>query len=185
MSDTSPLAGLPGPFSLADELVRVTEGPEPAFAFLRIDIDHFAAYNQAYGYHRGDAVIAATGRLLADATALLRSEPRFAAHLGGDDFAVLAPPSQGEPVARWLLGAFDMMIVAHYDPEDRKNGFIEVLDRRGESQRRALLTVSIGVATTASRRIDTHWDAMAIGAEVLALAKAQQGSTYFLDRRRK
>jgi len=163
MSDTSPLAGLPGPFSLADELVRVTEGPEPAFAFLRIDIDHFAAYNQAYGYHRGDAVIAATGRLLADATALLRSEPRFAAHLGGDD----------------------LMIVAHYDPEDRKNGFIEVLDRRGESQRRALLTVSIGVATTASRRIDTHWDAMAIGAEVLALAKAQQGSTYFLDRRRK
>jgi PleD family two-component response regulator len=62
--EANPLTGLPGNVSIERELTQRIELGEP-FAFIYTDIDNFKAFNDYYGYARGDEVIKRTARILA------------------------------------------------------------------------------------------------------------------------
>src|ERR687895_2467852 len=63
MRALSPLTGLPGNIRVQEEIRRrVTE--EQPFALLYADLDHFKAYNDSYGFVRGDRAIQALARLM-------------------------------------------------------------------------------------------------------------------------
>ena len=55
MRDLSPLTGLPGNFRITQELERRTESGEP-YALVHADLDNFKAFNDHYGFMRGDGV---------------------------------------------------------------------------------------------------------------------------------
>src|SRR4030095_17269025 len=59
----SPLTGLPGNIVIEEELKRCFERKAP-FATLQIDIDSFKAFNDYYGYSRGDRAIQTLARIL-------------------------------------------------------------------------------------------------------------------------
>jgi len=73
---------------------------------------------------------------------------------------------------------------ALYDEQDRTRGYIEVPDRRGVLHHYPFLSVSIGVASSASRPIRSQWEASAVATEMKAVAKRKLGSSYEIDRRR-
>lgn len=181
--ELSPLTGLPGRFQLDAELERLTARPEPRFALLAVDLDRFGAYNERYGYARGDEVIRATARLVTNGQAHHRLHPTFAAHLGADDFAVVTAPERAEALARWLVGSFDRAVPSHYDEADRLRGFIEVLDRRAEPHRHHLMTLSVGVVTTERRRLPSRCQALALAWEMREVARRDATSSYAIDRR--
>ncbi len=184
MREVSPLTGLPGNFQIAAELERLVGDRSDDFAVLYADLDDFKAYNDYYGFMRGDEAIRATGRLLTDALARARSDPTFAGHIGGDDFVLVTSARKAERVAQDIVRDFDGLAPSLYDERDRQRCYIEVSDRRGVLHHYPFLSISIGVASAAVRPIHSQWEASAVATEMKSVAKRKVGSSYEIDRRK-
>ena len=182
MRAQSPLTGLPGNVRIEEEIEgRLQQGIE--FAILYADLDHFKAFNDHYGFLRGDEAIQATARLLDGLVEEMGDGQGFLGHVGGDDFVVVVPPEKAADVAQMIVERFDEMADELYEPEDRTRGFIEVVDRRGELQRYPRLSISIGVASTDKRAFRHYAEAVAIATEMKTFTKASSGSSWAMDRR--
>jgi diguanylate cyclase (GGDEF)-like protein len=178
----SPLTGLPGNVRIEEEIDARVDRAEP-FAILYADLDHFKAYNDHYGFMRGDEVIQTTARLIGDAARGATEGAAFIGHVGGDDFVVVVPPEQAERVAQAIVSAFDEAAPGFYDSADRARGYLEVTNRRGELQRFGLLTLSIGIASTAKRSFQHYAEAVAVATEMKQFTKDSQRSSWAVDRR--
>lgn len=180
--DESPLTGLPGNGRVQEEIESLlSAGGE--FALLFADLDNFKAYNDHYGFARGDEVVRSTGALLAQVAADLGVDEPLVGHLGGDDFVVVVAPTAAALVADTIVQRFDQIIGEHYDPEDLERGSIEVLNRRGERQRYGPLTISIGVASTQRRAFAHFAEVIAVATEMKTFTKSTPGSSWAIDRR--
>jgi hypothetical protein len=71
-----------------------------------------------------------------------------------------------------------------YDADDAARGYIEVPDRRGETHRIPLLSVSIGAATNVWRAVMDYRELVVAATEMKQYAKRQAGSALSVDRRR-
>lgn len=179
----NPLTRLPGNVAIQEEIIERIQA-QKSFALLHIDLDEFKAFNDHYGFMRGDEVIKLLARCARDAIAAHASAGGFLGHIGGDDMAAVVDPDAAVPVAEHVLDRWDDLIPNLYEPEDVAKGYIEVVDRRGECQRYPLASVSIGIATTATRPLRTHWEASEVAAEMKHVAKSRSGSSIAIDRRR-
>jgi diguanylate cyclase (GGDEF)-like protein len=182
MRDESPLTGLPGNGRAQEEIeTRVVSGQE--FALLLTDLDHFKAFNDHYGFPRGDEVIQSVANLLVEVAAEFAGEDAFVAHLGGDDFAMLIPPASASMVADTVVQRFDEQAPSFFTGEDAERCWIEVLNRRGEPQRYGPITISIGVASTQRRRFAHFAEAIAVATEMRGYTKGTGASSWSVDRR--
>ena len=180
---TSPLTGLPGNFEIERLLDRLIADSVP-FALLHADLDNFKAYNDRYGFVRGDHVIRETAGLLDEIVAHTPREPLFLGHIGGDDFAIVTHPDVAEDVAGEITTTFATRIAGLYDADDLARGTIVTVDRRGRRHRHPLVTISVGIASTTSRAFVSAAHAAAVATEMKQLAKQAKGSAWRLDRRR-
>jgi diguanylate cyclase (GGDEF)-like protein len=182
MRNVNPLTQLPGNIAIQNELKRRVDSGEP-FALMHVDIDNFKPFNDRYGFLRGDSAI----KLLATTIGLAveRHAPGdpFVGHIGGDDFAVLLHPDAVEATAQEICDAWDRQLPNLYNEDDLARGYIELQDRRKETHRYPLATVSVGVATNQRRPIRSHWEASEIAAEMKSYAKLTEGSSFAVDRR--
>lgn len=182
MRQQSPLTGLPGNVRIEDEIEsRVRSGVE--FAVLYADLDHFKAYNDHYGFMRGDEVIQSTATLIQDTAREAGGPDTFVGHVGGDDFVVVCGAGDAERIADLMVRRFDETALALYDDEDRRLGHILVTSRQGKEQRFPFLSLSIGVATTARRGFRHFAEAVAIATEMKRFTKSTPGSSWAIDRR--
>ncbi len=182
MRAQSPLTGLPGNVRIEEAIdARVEQGVP--FAILYADLDNFKAFNDHYGFSRGDEAIQATARMLDEVARELSDGAGFVGHVGGDDFVLVVPPECAETVAQAVVDRFDAMARELYDLDDRERGFVEVVNRRGELQRFALLTMSIGVASTERRAFQHYAEAVAVATEMKQFTKGAAGSSWAVDRR--
>jgi diguanylate cyclase (GGDEF)-like protein len=183
MRAQSPLTGLPGNVRIADEIEQRCASQAP-FAVLYADLDHFKAYNDHYGFMRGDEVIQATARLLQDVAMGVAGEAAFVGHVGGDDFVIVCEAYIAATLAERTIERFDAQIAQLYDDAERERGGIEVVSRRGETQLYPVITISIGVATTERRTYSHYAEAVAVASEMKSYAKkAHEGSSWAVDRR--
>jgi diguanylate cyclase (GGDEF)-like protein len=182
MRALSPLTGLPGNIRVQEEIRRrVTE--EIPFALLYADVDNFKAYNDHYGFVRGDRAIQAMARLATEVAHDMVGPEGFVGHIGGDDFILIVPPDIAEDVAVELLDRFDKEAPTLYDPDDSERGAIEVKDRQGNPKLFPIQSLSIGIASTRARRFTHYGEVVAVANEMKQVAKAQSGSSYAMDRR--
>jgi diguanylate cyclase (GGDEF)-like protein len=182
MRAQSPLTGLPGNVRIEEEIDGRVDRGEP-FAILYADLDHFKAFNDHYGFMRGDQVIQMSARLLEEVSRDVTEGSAFVGHVGGDDFVIVVEPSMAEEVAQAIVERFDQTAPDLYDLEDRDRGYIEVTNRRGELQRFPTLTVSIGVASTDRRGFQHYAEAVAVATEMKQFTKGSTGSSWAMDRR--
>lgn len=154
------------------------------FAFLYLDLDNFKAYNDAYGFAQGDAVIRMLGGIITAAVRERGNPGDVAAHIGGDDFAVLTTPEQAAAVAESIIGSFDDEAPALYSEEDRTRGGISVMDRQGEAVTYPIMTLSVAGVLTSKRPIGSYRELSDIAAEIKTYAKSLPGSVYVEERRR-
>jgi len=181
----NPLTRLPGNIAIEDEVKsRIVAGG--LFAFAYIDIDNFKAYNDVYGYNKGDEVIQRAARLLLDTKQSTGEKDDFVGHVGGDDFVFVAHPEAMERVCSAFTAEFDRVIPEYTTPEHRQSGYIVTRDRRGNECRFPMMTVSVGVVTNERRKIDHYAKVVEIASEMKRYAKSLQdrkGSIYKKDRR--
>jgi len=182
MRQQSPLTGLPGNIRIEDEIEeRVRTGAQ--FAILYADLDNFKAFNDHYGFMRGDEVIQFAAGLIQEVAHESGGTNAFVGHVGGDDFVILCDASKAEIVAELLVRRFDEAVPGWYEQEDRARGHIEVTNRRGEVQAFPFLSISVGIATTARRSFLHFAEAVAIATEMKAFTKSKEGSSWAVDRR--
>jgi diguanylate cyclase (GGDEF)-like protein len=182
MRAVSPLTGLPGNHRINEEIASRAVGDQP-FAVCHVDLDNFKAFNDRYGWLRGDDVITLLAAALKAAGAEIGLPQPFIGHVGGDDFVVICAPDQVEEFAGRALQIFDEGVTALHDPEDVEAGHILIVDRQGNERRYPLVSVSIGVATTGQRHYDDHRAIVAVATEMKVVAKGQPGSAVAIDRR--
>jgi diguanylate cyclase (GGDEF)-like protein len=182
MRAQSPLTGLPGNVRIEEEIDSRVDQHRP-FAILYADLDHFKAFNDHYGFMRGDQVIQSSASLIEEVARDLTGGDAFVGHVGGDDFVVVVDPGNAAVVAQGIVERFDKMAPDLYDTDDRERGYVEVTNRRGELQRFPMLTVSIGIATTDHRNFQHYAEAVAVATEMKQFTKGSTGSSWAMDRR--
>jgi diguanylate cyclase (GGDEF)-like protein len=180
MRSASPLTGLPGNVPLQQELQRRVRSTQPV-SLLHIDVDHFKAYNDRYGFLRGDEAIRALAAVLRQAVGA-RSDA-FLGHVGGDDFVVLAHPADAKELAEEVISGFQQRVVQLYDAADIARGWIELHDRRGRKRRFGLLTLSIGVSSNLGHPIEDARRLVDMATEMKRFAKSRPGNVISVDRR--
>jgi diguanylate cyclase (GGDEF)-like protein len=179
----SPLTGLPGNLSINDEIHRRLAAGEP-FAMLQIDIDFFKAYNDHYGYARGDEAIKSTSRILVEAAHRIGGAASFVGHIGGDDFVILTVPEHAEAIGQSVIDGFNDALAVLYDVEDRERGYVEVHNRRHVVERFPLMSITLALVST-DRTPVTHLAQLAdIAQELKAHGKGIAGSVLVGERRR-
>jgi diguanylate cyclase (GGDEF)-like protein len=181
MKALSPLTGLPGNVRIQDELHSLIRDGKP-FALLYADLDNFKAYNDHYGFLRGDEALRFTARSLQE-SAMDVAEEAFVGHVGGDDYVVICPPGDAERICQTIIERFDQAVPGLYDAEDRERGHIEIENRRKEIEKFPLMSISIGVATTERRDYTHHGEAVSVAGELKEFTKRTKGSSYAIDRR--
>ncbi|WP_447555043.1 bifunctional diguanylate cyclase/phosphodiesterase [Vreelandella sp. EE22] len=175
----NPLTGFPGNILINETLSHYLEAGKD-FAAAYVDLDNFKAFNDAYGYARGDQVIIALSRLL---QAQVDSAGGFIGHIGGDDFMMLLPLDHWESVCGQILGSFEVMAPGFYEECDRLQGGVNVENRRGETDFFPYVSVSIAVKPV---RDTTRCKALEIAAQLSELkhqAKRIPGNSVFAERR--
>jgi len=180
--NANPLTGLPGNVSIMREAERQLASGAP-FALAYVDVDNFKAFNDKYGFSRGDEVLRMTSRILVNAIRALESPTTYVGHVGGDDFVFLAPSHSAAMACRRIIEDFDQIVPNFYDESDRREGCIHSVDRKGTPQRFALMSLSIAVVDTAHIHVDHIGQLSARAAEVKHYAKQLEGSNFIIDRR--
>ena len=179
----SPLTGLPGNFDIARLLDELVAG-QHKFALIHADLDSFKAYNDKHGFLRGDQAIRSTADLLSATLSAVSQRPRFVGHIGGDDFAVITSEDEAERYASSVVARFHHLVSDLHEPAELASHAMCVVGRDGVMRYPPLLSISLGIATTAVRSFQSSTQAAAIACEMKVVAKATAGSSWAADRRR-
>jgi diguanylate cyclase (GGDEF)-like protein len=180
--DASPLTRLPGGVAIENVLKKRLEAGLPV-AFCLIDLDNFKAFNDRYGYAKGNEVIRFTADTIQAALSQHGDREDFVGHIGGDDFAVISTPERHAAICKAVIAAFDQKIVDFYDPADRRRGAIESKTRQGDPKHFPIMTVSIAAVTNESRTGVNSIRLGEIAAELKTHAKSLPGSRLVENRR--
>ncbi|HZC07331.1 MAG TPA: response regulator [Ktedonobacterales bacterium] len=178
----SPLTGLPA--GLRVERAIEDRLAEPGcWSILYLDLDNFKAYNDVYGFVRGNDLIRLLGRTINATMRELGGSTDFLGHVGGDDFILLTSPERVDSLCKQIIARWDTESRAYYSPEDRERGTLIAVDRLGQRQTYPLVALSIGVVTNERRPITSLAEVSRIAAEVKRAAKSMPGSCWYVDRR--
>jgi diguanylate cyclase (GGDEF)-like protein len=174
----SPLTGLPGNLEVLRELERAIAQPRQEFALIWADLDNFKAFNDAYGFLRGDRAIVKTARLLVGEVEALDTSPRFVGHIGGDDFALVVAEAAAVELAELVVAAFAAEAPSLYDPADRRGVSPEVVPLSPRGRSMPLLSISLGVASTRDRRFSDPQEVVEEANQAKRQAKDLPGSAW-------
>jgi len=180
--DTSPLTRLPGGIAIENVMNKRIAAKAP-IAFCLMDIDNFKAYNDHYGYAKGNDVIQATAAIISEAVARYGNDDDFIGHIGGDDYVLITTPDLYPRICQAVIDAFDKTIPGFYDEEDRQRGHILGENRQGQEVKFPLATLSIAVVTNVKRKFKNHLQYGEVAAEMKEHAKTVAGSTFMVDQR--
>lgn len=178
----SPLTGLPGNVQIHAELKkRISNKGE--FAVLYLDLDNFKAYNDVYGFLKGDEIIEFTAQTTLKCIHHEFNEGAFVGHIGGDDFVAIVPTLEVDEVCQSIVATFDKEVKRFFTDDDLYRGYIEVANRKGIIEQFPLTSLSIGVVLGEKGRFSNILEIGEIGAQVKHVAKSIMGSSYAIDRR--
>ena len=180
----SPLTGLPGNVQIHAELKKRISNREN-FSVLYLDLDNFKAYNDVYGFLKGDEIIKYTADTIVRCVHNYIHEGAFVGHIGGDDFIAIVPILNCDEICKNIIASFDAHVTKFFKEEDVEKGYIEVANRKGIIEQFPLTSISIGVVEADVGRFANMLEIGEVGAQVKHNAKSVMGSSYFIDRRKK
>ena len=179
----SPLTGLPGNVQIQAEIKKRLANKEN-FAMMYLDLDNFKAYNDVYGFLKGDEIIKFTSKVILKNVHTQEYEDSFVGHIGGDDFVAIISNRDSEEICQNIIADFDENVKRYYTKEDVAKGYIDVANRKGIIEQFPLTSISIAVVEVDSNKFSSALEIGEVGASVKHLAKTILGSTYVIDRRK-
>jgi len=180
--EANPLTGLPGNVSIERELTERIDRQTP-FAFIYSDIDNFKAFNDYYGYAKGDEAIKTTAHILTAAVADTGNPDDFVGHIGGDDFVMMTTPDRADAVARSVIENFQKRSRELFEPEDLDRGYLKIRKRSGEVMKIKSLGITLAVVTNEKGPIAHIGRVADIASELKRYGKSMNGSVVVRERR--
>jgi diguanylate cyclase (GGDEF)-like protein len=180
--EANPLTGLPGNVSIERELTTRLEAHAP-FAFIYTDIDNFKAFNDYYGYAKGDDVIKATARIVVGAVAEHGNEDDFVGHIGGDDFVAMTTPDREDAVSRCIIERFDRTAASLFEQDDLERGYLRIRRRSGEMMQIKSLGITLAIVTNEKVPIGHIGRVVDVASELKRYGKSMNGSVVVRERR--
>lgn len=172
--DQNPLTKLPGNNPIHRYVSRAISERDHTWHLAYIDFDNFKAFNDYYGFRRGDRAIQLFADLL---RARLEQHGWFVGHIGGDDFfAGIRGASLVTVLERLerLLEKFRIDVQSLYDPEDRQRGYLRAKDRYGQFREMPLMRCSLALLEI--RPGDDYSNGDELGRTIAALKHAAKQS---------
>lgn len=179
----SPLTGLPGNVQIQAELKKHLMKQEE-FSVMYLDLDNFKAYNDEYGFLKGDEVIKYTANVITKCIHNDFNQIGFVGHIGGDDFIAIVPYKDTEALCQQIIARFDKGIKSFYNEADIENGYIEIANRKGIVEKFPVVSISIAVVVADKNRFDNILEIGDVSAQVKHAVKSVLGSSYAIDRRK-
>ena len=176
--DSNPLTHLPGN-SVIQNLLMQRVDEKLQFTVAYTDLDNFKAFNDKYGFQRGDEVILFTARVLKESC----DTEDFVGHIGGDDFVIISSPEKINKITDKVVNKLDSGIVDFYDEDDRQKGYVETKNRQGGVQKFPFVSISIGVTTNVHREFANIGEIVRVVTELKKFAKQKEGSSVVFDKR--
>ncbi len=179
----SPLTGLPGNVQIQAELKKQL-AKKKDFSVLYLDLDNFKAYNDVYGFLKGDSIIQFTSNVITD---IVRESgvQGFVGHVGGDDFiAVIQDVKNIEDLCQRIIVRFDREVKKFFNDEDIERGYIEIANRKGIIEQFPLTSISIAVVVAEKNRFGNVLEIGDVAAQVKHKVKNIIGSSYVINKRR-
>lgn len=168
----NPLTGLPGNLSINEWMVKSLL--QEQFSVLYIDLDHFKAYNDTYGFKEGDRMIQATAEILKHAALRLEG---FLGHIGGDDFIIFINNYEFEEGCRTIIAEFDTAVKGFYHAGHLAQKYVLTESRSGFIEEIPLVSLSIAVVTNRFRRFHSTQDISGEAARIKKRCKMITGSS--------
>jgi len=176
----NPLTGLPGNLIIENQINRIINEEKP-FAVLYVDIDNFKAYNDVYGFQKGDEVIKLTAFLLEEAFSSQFFHYSFVGHIGGDDFVVIISGHNVDNACEKILHQFDWQILSFYNHLDRERKCITTLNRKGKQEVFPLMSLSIAVLTNKEYHFTSYDELAKMAVKIKKKCKSINGSCYLVS----
>ena len=171
------LTGIPGNISIENEIKRRLEMKE-TFAVIYTDADNFKAFNDKYGFEKGDAVIRLISVILRNAVTEQGNMNDFVGHIGGEDFVIVTTPEKAKALCERVIKDFDSLVAQQYDADVRARGYLWGVDRQGQEVKFPIMTLSLGIAVVEPAKFQHYSQIVERSKEMLKKAKARQGSTF-------
>ena len=122
----NPLTRLPGN-NIINENIKQALAHKKEFSLLYIDLDRFKAYNDYYGFKKGDEIIQLTADILSNA--LVKKGEDFLGHIGGDDYIVIFNHHDFHDFCDYVIKCFDGEVKNYYSKNiSRKGSFTQKID---------------------------------------------------------
>jgi diguanylate cyclase (GGDEF)-like protein len=172
----NPLTGLPGNMSINEGLVKCLH--QEQFSVLYIDLDHFKAYNDTYGFKEGDRLIQATAEIAKHCALRLEG---FLGHIGGDDFIVIIDSHQYSEACATLIEEFNSVVKGFYHSQHLSQQYVLTENRSGHVEEIPLVSISVAVVTNRYRSFHSIEDISEEAARMKKRCKMVQGSCYVDD----
>jgi len=173
---SNPLTGLPGNREIQTHIAQWL-ACRRAFVACHLDLDHFKAFNDAYGYARGDQVLLHVAQVVTHAA---RPRVDFVGHVGGDDFVFLMRSQDWSLRLTAIVEELEASLINFHSIEHRQAGGLDGLERDGTQRRFPLLSASIAAVEINGRR-DVTAEAVADALrETKRAAKAKAGCSCML-----
>lgn len=159
---SNPLTGLPGNLVINQEISKLVE-QNIEYTVMYIDMDNFKAFNDVYGFERGDEVI----RIMAQVLREKVGESGFIGHVGGDDFVVILYHNEYQLLFEQITQQFEKRTRELYSENDRERGYIEAENRHGKKEQFPLLSITIALTTDKEKKYFSQYELV----EELAIRK--------------
>jgi DNA-binding response OmpR family regulator len=143
-----PVTNLPTAEIINDQLRGLLSSQGWSMALMHIN--GFETFTQSYGSVSGEDVLKFTALLLNEAVNEMGSADDFVGQMVvGPDFVMTASPERVKAICERMITRFDDEIGTLYNYKHRKQGYIEITDDVGEQRQVPLMSISIGVLTSA------------------------------------
>ncbi len=180
--DPNPLTRMPGNTSVL-RVIQESLDLKKEVVIGYVDLDNFKAFNDRYGFSRGDEALRLTGRLLAGIIGSFEDDDQFLGHIGGDDFIFILHHTHAEKACQKIITSFDVLAPRFYDDDDRSNGYTCIADRSHRLRYIPLLSISIAAIDNRRATLRHHGEVSSIATEITRHIKNLPGSNYLFDRR--
>jgi len=180
-SSHHPLTRLPGSAAIRKELKRCIDW-EKRFALCMVNLNHFRAYNDFYGFEFGDRAICRVAKILRSLKREKRYKRLSLGHLMADRFLLLLDPENVDACCRRIIDQFDTIKSSLFTDSDLRRGHLVATDTTGRVRRYALLTMSIGAVTGEPGAFQHPRETIDAALWAMGKAKLRWGNQYYLRR---